>query len=689
MAALLRWLAGGGAPGSSEAAALETLLRNADGKLHVQVALSLVASAPGAPLAAPLERRFSCALPPPGGGACVASLGDMAALLALLAKAEPEVSLRAQLEELVACSVAAAAVASRERDAACSRSERAAAAAEARRALERAEADDAAASAAAAAARVELINAAASVVHDDMRRRTRSSAFISSCDDDDDDAHECYAHDGGPAFDDGQPRLSSCTTSLTPPPSPPPLPPVHVTPWRDATRTSSESSTSPVHVTPRRRSRCGFMYDAHMAAWHAPRCCPRVVAAGAGGVSERDERPERVLAVHAALTASGALAAATHLAPCALLPAGGSPEQLRSDAALLRSVHAPAYLAKLGLPFLDADGPEDAWSASTALRRLPTLGMYATASTPAAARLAAGCVVEAVERVLSGDVATAFALVRPPGHHASCAAAGGFCWLNNTALGARAALAAGARRVAIVDWDVHHGGGTQDAFLDDARVLYASLHRHGPGVAPGSGAAHEAGVGAGEGFTLNVPFPDSALQHADYAAAFHWLLLPVLRAFAPDIILVSAGFDAAAGDPAGGCCLTPGAFAAMTRALMRVRGNDAADGGGPRVVTVLEGGCHLESLARCADAMFRAQLQFTDGERESSGDDDDAYEAAPPPVCALRPATCGALRAVCAVHARHWPVLAQREGAFRDWAEGKSDSSSRETPCDDGDDDGE
>jgi histone deacetylase 6 len=674
MAAVLGWLSGGGAP-RGEAAALEKLLQSARaGTLRLRVSLSLVASAPG--VAAPLARSLTCALPD-DGGACVASTGEVAALLALLAKAEPEVPLCGALEELLAASAAAATCAAQRDAAVLSRPERVAAAAAACRALERARAEAAAEDAAARAAaswRVEHMLSLADVAQR-LRERASSHSFASSCSDEEEEEQERYADDGGPAFEDGRPRLS-CTGSgggagaCSLSPSSPARRCHSPLSWRGTSPLRAASPASPRR--PPGRSRCGFIYDAHAAAWHAPRTSLHVVAAG-GNVSPRDERPERVLAVHAALTASGALAAATHLKSRLLLPAGGSPETLRADSALLHSVHAPAYLAKLGAPFLDADGPEERWSAATALRRLPTLGMYATHSTPAAARLAAGCVVEAVERVLAGDVHTAFALVRPPGHHASCCAAAGFCWLNNAALGARAAQRAGAARVAIVDFDVHHGSGTQDVFWADGSVLYASLHRYGPGVAPGTGAAHEVGAGAGAGFTLNVPFHDAALRDEDYAAAFHWALLPVLRAFAPDIILVSAGFDAAAGDPDGGCCLSAGAFAGMARALLHVRGAHAP--GGPRVVTVLEGGCHLDSLARCADAMFWAQLQFVDA---AAAEEERNDEPSPPPACALRPATCDALRAVRAAHAPHWPVLAESENAFRAWAEGGSSAAEEE-----------
>src|SRR5439155_4031665 len=167
-----------------------------------------------------------------------------------------------------------------------------------------------------------------------------------------------------------------------------------------------------------------------------------------------------------------------------------------------------------------------------------------TVSSPssfAAARLAAGAAVGAVEAVWSGQARNAFVWARPPGHHAEQAQAMGFCLFNNVAIAAEAARRLGAERVLILDWDVHHGNGTQHLFQRRRDVLYASSHQYP--FYPGTGAAGEIGRGAGEGFTVNCALP-AGQDDADYGAVFHEVFLPVAQSFRPDLVLVSAGFDA-------------------------------------------------------------------------------------------------------------------------------------------------
>src|SRR5262245_4359693 len=157
-----------------------------------------------------------------------------------------------------------------------------------------------------------------------------------------------------------------------------------------------------------------------------------------------------------------------------------------------------------------------------------------------AARLAAGSLLVACEAVLAGEITNGFALVRPPGHHAERDRAMGFCLFNNVALAAAWLRARGLARVAIIDWDVHHGNGTQHLFEDDPSVLYVSTHQYP--YYPGTGAADEVGRGAGAGRTLNLPFP-VGFGDAEYARAFAEVIAPVCRQFAPEFLLVSAGFD--------------------------------------------------------------------------------------------------------------------------------------------------
>jgi len=215
---------------------------------------------------------------------------------------------------------------------------------------------------------------------------------------------------------------------------------------------------------------------------------------------------------------------------------------------------------------------------------------YSSPETYEAAGLAAGAAIDAVERVMGGQHQCALALVRPPGHHAERTRAMGFCFYNNVAVAAAHARAEGASRVAIVDYDVHHGNGTQHIFEDDPTVLYVSMHQYP--YYPGTGAADEIGVGPGAGFTVNLPIDVGAVDE-DYRCVFSDVVLPVLRQFRPDLILVSAGFDAHERDPLAGMRLTTDGFAAMTMDLRRV----AEECCGGRLAAVTEGGYDLHALA--------------------------------------------------------------------------------------------
>jgi acetoin utilization deacetylase AcuC-like enzyme len=231
-----------------------------------------------------------------------------------------------------------------------------------------------------------------------------------------------------------------------------------------------------------------------------------------------------------------------------------------------------------------------------------------TATSPGswdAARLAAGAAVDAVLAVLNGRARNAFALVRPPGHHALPDRAMGFCLLNNAAIAAEAARRAGAGRVLIVDWDVHHGNGTQDIFAAREDVLYMSVHQYP--FYPGTGAARDVGVGAGRGATVNCPLPGGQ-GDADYGVVFHDLFLPAARAFRPDVVIVSAGFDAHARDPLAGMRVSERGFAAMASLLAELA--DETCGG--KLALMLEGGYDLPALA----ASVRATVEVMTGRRE-------------------------------------------------------------------------
>ncbi len=212
-----------------------------------------------------------------------------------------------------------------------------------------------------------------------------------------------------------------------------------------------------------------------------------------------------------------------------------------------------------------------------------------------AALRAAGAVAGAVEDVLDGTLDRAFCVVRPPGHHATSERAMGFCLFNNVAVGAALALERGLERVAIVDPDVHHGNGTQQIFWEDPRVLYVSSHQFP--FYPGTGALDEVGEGRGRGFTLNLPMP-AGLGDADYSRAYREIVEPVGRAFDPQLVLVSAGFDAHEADPLGGMEVSDAGYAELVDVCVSLASGSARG----RVVAVLEGGYSLEGLASAASA---------------------------------------------------------------------------------------
>lgn len=210
------------------------------------------------------------------------------------------------------------------------------------------------------------------------------------------------------------------------------------------------------------------------------------------------------------------------------------------------------------------------------------------------ALLAAGATVQAAEHALDHNE-PAFALVRPPGHHAEANRAMGFCLYNNVAVAAAAALARGLQRVAIVDIDVHHGNGTQWMFYDDPRVLYVSSHQFP--FYPGTGAADEVGRGRGVGYTLNVPLEAGATD-ADYDLVYSDAVVPIVDAFAPQLTLISAGFDAHERDPLASMRVTTAGYAAVVAQLKEVADRHGA------LALVTEGGYELTALAACLEASF-------------------------------------------------------------------------------------
>ena len=290
------------------------------------------------------------------------------------------------------------------------------------------------------------------------------------------------------------------------------------------------------------------------------------------------ERPERLRAV------------LDHLRRSALWPHLTVLEASPAPRDVLERVHPPHYVDRI----------------REACRQGPTALDPDTIAGPGsweAAVRAAGAVTGAIDRVLEGSLAAGFCAVRPPGHHADIARAMGFCLFNNVAVGARHAQARHRlSRVLIVDWDVHHGNGTQAIFEEDPSVLYFSTHQFP--YYPGTGAASERGRGRGEGFTLNVPLSSGSGDEA-LREAFEQVLAPRARAFRPELILISAGFDAHHADPLAGLAVTEEGYRTLTR-IVRALAAETCQG---RLVSVLEGGYQLAALAASVEAHVQALLE--------------------------------------------------------------------------------
>jgi len=305
------------------------------------------------------------------------------------------------------------------------------------------------------------------------------------------------------------------------------------------------------------------------------------------------ERPERLAAARAAVGE-----ARVRFEP--VLP------RMATDEELAR-VHDPSFIEKLARlrgqhGYLDPD-------------------TYVSSESVDIARLAAGSLVAMVDAMLTGPVSKGVALLRPPGHHARPAQAMGFCLLNNVAIAAAHARARGLSRVAVVDWDVHHGNGTQEMFWREPGVLYISTHQFP--FYPGTGDVDERGAGEGKGYTVNVPLTAGGGDGV-YASAFERVVLPVLAAYEPELVLVSAGFDAAARDPLAQMELSPDAFGWMARALARIADASAAG----RMALVLEGGYDLVALQAGITSAIAGMIDREAADLPRSPDDEGIERAA-------------------------------------------------------------
>ncbi|XP_004612981.1 histone deacetylase 6 isoform X3 [Sorex araneus] len=373
--------------------------------------------------------------------------------------------------------------------------------------------------------------------------------------------------------------------------------------------TSLESPSAPVLSWPTLQARTGLISDQrmmqHYNIWD----------------SHHPERPERISRIMCRLEELGLVKR------CHLLAARPA-----TDYELLRC-HSVEYLSRLR-------ATEKMKGRELHRESISFDSIYICPSTFSCAQLAAGSTCRMVEAVLSGEVLNGIAVVRPPGHHAEMNTACGFCFFNTVSIAARHAQAFSRKvlRILIIDWDVHHGNGTQHTFEDDSSVLYISLHRYDHGTffpVGDEGSSSKVGRGDGAGYNINVAWNGPRMGDTEYLAAWHRLVLPVAYEFNPELILVSAGFDAARGDPLGGCLVTPEGYAHLTHLLMGLAGG--------RIIIVLEGGYNLTSISESMAACTRTLL----------GD--------PPPLLALdRPLKANALASISEtiqVHRRYWRSL--------------------------------
>lgn len=258
-----------------------------------------------------------------------------------------------------------------------------------------------------------------------------------------------------------------------------------------------------------------------------------------------------------------------------------------------------------------------------------------------AAAMAVGGIFNLIDLLAKGDLRNGFALVRPPGHHAENTRAMGFCLFNNIALAARYALKIeGINKVAVVDWDLHHGNGTQNCFYDDPSVLFISMHQY-PHY-PGTGSLMEVGTGPGEGYTVNIPMPAGA-GDPDYLIVFHDLAQPILEAYNPDLILVSAGFDAHLSDPLGAMRVTEAGYVEMIRMLMNIASKVCSD----RLALTLEGGYDLSALR---DSVKLILIEL------ASYDPALAQKLERPPDYEMSPVFRARMPDILGAHGRYWPI---------------------------------
>ncbi|KAG6876790.1 hypothetical protein C0992_011752 [Termitomyces sp. T32_za158] len=317
----------------------------------------------------------------------------------------------------------------------------------------------------------------------------------------------------------------------------------------------------------------GFVYSSEMMSHFSPTGHP--------------ETPQRISSIYNALTTNH------HISKMKLIPI----RPVKKGEALL--VHSEDHWDKVQA-IKDMTDQEMANSADY----YEQLSLYIMQGTTRAALLSCGGVIEACLAVARGELQKTFAIVRPPGHHAEPDEHMGFCFFNNVAVATRVVQQlTPIKKILILDWDVHHGNGTQRAFNDDPSVLYISLHRYEQGTfypCGPFGGMQSCGEGPGLGYSVNIPWPESGMADADYIYAFQKIVMPIAMEFAPELVIISAGFDAAEGDDLGECHVSPAGYAHMTHMLAGLAGG--------RLVVALEGGYNLDSISRSALAVTSVLL---------------------------------------------------------------------------------
>ena len=300
------------------------------------------------------------------------------------------------------------------------------------------------------------------------------------------------------------------------------------------------------------------------------------------------ESPDRLRAIYSLIEKEGILKKCA-----AVMPRPATEEEICR-------VHAPEYYKRI----TECDGRSVMLDPDTAT----------SPDSFKAAELAAGGCLKLTEQVVGAGVDRGYALIRPPGHHAERGRAMGFCLFNNVAIAAEHALSKlGCKKVLIIDWDLHHGNGTMHSFYDRKDVLYFSTHQYP--YYPGTGALQDVGAGDGEGFTVNVPL-GHGMGDVEFRGIFRQILAPVTEQYAPDLILVSTGFDTYHADPLGGMKMTAEGYGMLTAELMVMAAGSAKG----RLVMMLEGGYHLDGLSQGVGFCLKAMLGVWSPDTATSGD---------------------------------------------------------------------